>query len=439
MSRRPRLLAAPLVLAVALVPAGATTSAVAATPATAGPASVAVEPAPSVAAAAAPGTFVPVTPVRALDTRNAVGVATRTPLPGGGIVPVDTTRVPGLPATGVAAVVATLTVTATRSGGYLTTWASGLDKPDTSSLNWVAGQTVANTAVIPVGPDGRLLLESGATGDAHVLLDVEGYYAAGKPTTAGAYTPSAPLRVLDTRLAVGVPTATPLGPRSSTRVALGGKGGPAAGAGAVVLNVTAVGATSGGYLGLGGPTALPYGGSVLTWRTGQAVAGLVVAPLAADGTVTLYVGSTGSVHLVADLVGVLTAGTGTDPGTTTVAQPYRQLDTRQAGVTQGALAPGTAREVLTTAGPLAVAPGSVSAVLVTVTVTNTRAAGYLTGYAPASPVPTASLLNWAAGQTVSVTVLLPVSSDGRITLLNGSTGSTDVIVDLSGTVAAAVD
>ena len=219
---------------------------------------------------------------------------------------------------------------------------------------------------------------------------------------------------------------------------LAGKGRPAAGAGSVVLNVTAVAGTSGGYVGLGGPTALPYGGSVLTWRAGQTVAGLVVAPVAADGTVTLYVGSPGSVHLVADLVGVLTPGPGTDPGTTSVARPYRQLDTRQPGATSGALAPGRSRDVATTSGPLAYPPGSVSSVLVTITVTNTRSSGYLTGYAAGGHAPIASLLNWAAGQTVSVTVLLPVSSDGRITLLNGSTGTTDVVVDLSGTVAAAV-
>ncbi|GAA1881135.1 hypothetical protein [Lapillicoccus jejuensis] len=425
MPRRPRPLVLPLVLLAALALSGT------------GPAPAATAVTGAVTAPA-PGTYVPITPVRALDTRVAVGIPTRTPVPGGGIVPVDTTRVAGLPATGVGAVVVTLTVTAPQAAGYLTAWADDEDMPATSSLNWAPQQTVANTAVVRVGQDGRLLLESGSAAPAHLVVDVEGYVAAGKPATAGAYTPMSPQRVLDTRKAVGIATTTPLPPTSSTRLTLGGHGGPAAGAGAVVLNLTATAGTQTGYVALGGKPVPPSGGSVLTWRPGQTVASLVVAPLAPDGSVTLYVASVGSVHLVADLVGVLTPGAGTDPGTTTVALPYRQLDTRAPGATFGALAPRTSRPVSMAAGPLAVAPGTVSAVLVTVTVTNTRAGGYLTGYASGGRVPTASLVNWATGQTVSATVLLPVGPDGRIALWNGSVGAADVVVDLSGTVAAAV-
>ncbi len=83
-----------------------------------------------------------------------------------------------------------------------------------------------------------------------------------------------------------------------------GQGGvPAAGASAVILNVTAVDPA-----GIGFVTVWPAGqarplASNLNFLTGGTVPNLVVAKLGADGKVSIYNGSESTVHLIADVAG----------------------------------------------------------------------------------------------------------------------------------------
>ena len=49
--------------------------------------------------------------------------------------------------------------------------------PSTSTLNYVAGQTRANNAIVGLSPSGALAVRcSQASGTAHVVLDVTGYF-----------------------------------------------------------------------------------------------------------------------------------------------------------------------------------------------------------------------------------------------------------------------
>jgi hypothetical protein len=79
-----------------------------------------------------------------------------------------------------------VTVTEPDAAGYLTLWPSGAAMPTASNLNFVAGQTVPNLVVVPVGAGGRVsILNFG--GRAHVVADVLGWYAGGvdsRPTAA---------------------------------------------------------------------------------------------------------------------------------------------------------------------------------------------------------------------------------------------------------------
>jgi hypothetical protein len=76
---------------------------------------------------------------------------------------------------------------------------------------------------------------------------------------------------------------------------------PASGVTAVVLNVTAVGATASGHVTVyPDGTALPVA-SDLNFTRGQTIPNLVIVPVT-DGAVDLY-NSSGSVNLVADLAG----------------------------------------------------------------------------------------------------------------------------------------
>ena len=62
--------------------------------------------------------------------------------------------------------------------------------------------------------------------------------------------------------------------------------------------------------------------------------------------------------------------------------------------------------------------------------------GWLTAYASGTPRPATSNLNFPAGQTIAAAMVVPVSSDGSITLWNAAPGTSDVIVDLEGVVRA---
>ena len=60
--------------------------------------------------------------------------------------------------------------------GYLTVWPSDTSRPDTSNLNFdAAGQTVANTSIVSVGPDGKIQLFNGSFGSLQVIVDITGY------------------------------------------------------------------------------------------------------------------------------------------------------------------------------------------------------------------------------------------------------------------------
>jgi hypothetical protein len=80
-----------------------------------------------------------------------------------------------VPASGVSAVVANLTVTGTPAQSYLTAWPTGQPQPTASDLNWVAGLTVPNMAVVGLGTGGDISVYVNS-GDADVIVDVTGWY-----------------------------------------------------------------------------------------------------------------------------------------------------------------------------------------------------------------------------------------------------------------------
>jgi len=124
--------------------------------------------------------FVAVDPFRLSDTRVAGGAiaagATRK-VGAGGVDPV--------PADARAVVVNT-TVTGPTTAGYLSVYAENAAQPATSSVNFVAGQTVPNLVVTELAPSGRLA-QFNAAGSTHVVSDVAGYFTDGSdPVLVGA-------------------------------------------------------------------------------------------------------------------------------------------------------------------------------------------------------------------------------------------------------------
>src|SRR5450759_4884379 len=153
----------------------------------------------SAVAVPAPGGFTGTPPTRVLDTRYGTGAPTAK-LGAGRTL---TLTVGGLPA-GTTAVALNVAVTDPTAASFLTVFPGGTTRPTVgSNLNFVAGQTIPNMVLVPVGANNTVTFYNNA-GTVDVIADLVGYYATG----AGAgFTGTAPTRVLDTRYGTGAPTA----------------------------------------------------------------------------------------------------------------------------------------------------------------------------------------------------------------------------------------
>lgn len=389
-----------------------------------------------------------VAPIRICDTRSG---QTKVACPGGttlgpdGTVTVSAAGNGGVPASGVTAVVVNVTATNTTAQSHLTVFPGGTDEPTASNLNWTANQTIPNLVTVALSPTGTFTAENYA-GSADVIFDVEGYYAAGNPG-AGLYNALAvPARICDTRqgnpsglsgIALTQCEGLAPSPTHSLTVTVDSLGGvPTSGVGAVVLNVTAVGATGSGYL-----TAYPAGQAVpltssVNFTAGTVVPNRVIVPVGAGGAVNIL-SSNGSPNVLVDVAGWFTDGSNASAtGTqfTPAATPTRVCDTRT-GVgyttpcTGDTLHAGTTLPV-TVAGVDGIPSGAV-AVVANVTVANTTATSHLTISPAEQSIPTVSDLNWTAGKNVPNLVIATVGTNGQVNLTNYA-GSTDVVVDVVG-------
>jgi len=157
------------------------------------------------------------------------------------------------------------------------------------------------------------------------------------------------------------------------------------------------------------------------------VPNLVVVPVGTDGKIKIYNGSFGAVDLLVDVAGYYMDGTPTAAGTLGPLTPTRILDTRGGGAL-GALGI-TAVPILGRGG---VPTSGVSAVAINVTAVNPAAGGFLTVWPSSRAQPDASNLNFSPGQTVPNLVVVPVGTDGKIKIYNGSFGAVDLLVDVAG-------
>jgi hypothetical protein len=116
-----------------------------------------------------------VPPCRIVDTRNDPGVYGGPAIPGNGARTFVLTGQCGIPVT-AKSVAVNLTVVQASSGGYLTAFPAGQGLPLASTLNFAAGQTRANNAVLSLSAGGAVSVFNGAAGPANFLLDVTGWF-----------------------------------------------------------------------------------------------------------------------------------------------------------------------------------------------------------------------------------------------------------------------
>ena len=249
------------------------------------------------ASTSGPGLFNPVTPARLLDTR--APAATLGP---GGVASVPVLNRAGVPAAGVSAVVLNLTATNGTGPGHLTAWPHGLTRPLASNLNFSAGQTVANRAMVAVGTGGMIDVGNATTDRVDVVVDIAGWFTDATGSAGATYFGLTPARILDTRS-----SGLPLRGGGVRSVQIAGHGGvPVMGVAgaptAVVANVTATNTWAASYLTVwpeGSPMPLA---SDLNWQAGATVPNLVVVALGPSGAIDVY-NSAGNTDVIVDVVG----------------------------------------------------------------------------------------------------------------------------------------
>ncbi|MFJ3724305.1 hypothetical protein ACIPYQ_17255 [Streptomyces sp. NPDC090045] len=133
--------------------------------------------------------YTPQAPARVVDTRNGTGTQPG-PVAGQGSFTVKVAQ------PGATAVALNVTVTNPQEAGHLTVHPAGQAAPATSNVNFTAGQTVANSVIVPVGKNGEITVRNGAWAPSDVIVELVGTYGT---TSAGAYVPVAPVRQIDTR------------------------------------------------------------------------------------------------------------------------------------------------------------------------------------------------------------------------------------------------
>jgi subtilisin family serine protease len=377
--------------------------------------------APSIVSGSCGSEFTPVPPTRILDTRGDASVTCNRmgTLAGGTSFAVQVTGCAGIPAGGVSAVVANVTVDAPSAPSFLTLWPAGTPRPVASNLNFVAGQTVPNLVTVEVGAGGQVsvFLQAGAS---DVVIDVVGWYSEPDGFAGSRLHPLTPARLLDTR-ATG-----PIGAGGTLTLPVAGVGGVPAAPSAVVLNVTVTGPTQPGFVTVfPGDLAAPPNASSLNFVAGSTVPNLVIVGVPANGAIRIY-NHAGSAHVVVDVLGWYGGDRADGEGLFVALPPSRILDTRVTGVA----GPNTST-VVPVAGLGGVPASGAGAVVLNATVTEPTDSGFLTVYPADATLPPTSNLNFVAGQTVPNLVVSRLSDAGALRAYN-SNGFTHVIFDVFG-------
>jgi hypothetical protein len=131
--------------------------------------------------------YTPINPCRIVDTRNIFS-----PIIAGSVRNFDVDNpasfafqggfpgaCPGMPFGVASAVAVTITATQTAGPGFFTAWSFCGIQPVASTVNYSAGDTIANTTIVPDCPGGGSDISVFAgTSTAHLVIDLVGYFSA---------------------------------------------------------------------------------------------------------------------------------------------------------------------------------------------------------------------------------------------------------------------
>jgi uncharacterized repeat protein (TIGR03803 family) len=360
--------------------------------------------------------FIPVTPCRIADTRNATGPF------GGPAMTAQQTRSFNIPQSAcsipstAAAYSLNVTVVPSQALNYLTIWPTGQPQPNVSTLN-SDGRVKANAAIVPAGTSGGVsVYVSDAT---NVILDINGYFVpAGSTSSALSFYSLSPCRIADTRNASG-PLGGPSITGSTSRAfpILSSSCNVPSTAQAYSLNVTAIPRATLNYL-----TTWPTGQSqpnvsTLNAPTGTVVANAAIVPAGTSGNVSVFVSDTSDVIL--DINGYF-APPATGGLSLYAVTPCRVVDTRPTAF----IGPKTVNIQGSTCAP----PTSAQAYVVNATVVPPGPLDYLTLWPDGEPQPNVSTLNALDGAVTSNMAIVP-TTNGSIDAY--AYNPTNLILDIS--------
>ena len=358
--------------------------------------------------------YVPLSPVRLLDTRDGTGAPAGF-VDAGSVTEVQVSGAAGIPGS-AKAVVLNATVTQPEAAGFVTVFPCGESRPTTSSINHSAGQTIPNMVVVALPDNGKICFYSSKK--AHLIADVNGYFS-----QTSDFEPMSPRRLVDTRSSVTPPVKVPAGSTFSVNVAP--RYGIPEGAAAASLNLTVTQTTSSGFV-----TMFPCGSprptaSTLNFVAGQTISNAVLAKAGSGGNVCIY--TTDNLHVLVDVGGWFPADTDFRSLT-----PERLLDSRSgighppAGIVTG----GSEVELKVTQVGASNIPADAGAVVLNVTATGPQSGGFVTVYPCGQPRPTASNLNYTKGTTIANAVISKVGAGGKVCLYTPV--STHLVADVTG-------
>jgi hypothetical protein len=195
----------------------------------------------------------------------------------------------GIPTTGVSSVVLNVTATGATAPGYITVWPCNQPQPYTSNLNYLAYQDIPNAVIATVDTNGQVCFASSSP--TFLIADISGWFAQGSNLNV-----ITPLRLFDTRPTKKV-SQTPvyvLNLSTSSPIAQGA-------ATAVVLNVTAAGATKSGFATVWPCDQAQPPTSNLNFDANEDIPNLVITKVSATNTVCFNAST--PVNLISDLMG----------------------------------------------------------------------------------------------------------------------------------------
>jgi hypothetical protein len=245
-------------------------------------------------------TYHPMTPARLLDSRYGNGLSGKFQanvprefqVAGREGIPEDATAVSG-----------NLTITNPTFGWAAYLGPEQLTSPTTSTINFVANQTKANNLLVALTDSGSLwatfMSIGGCTAD--FVFDVTGYFTA--DDTGATYVPIVPARLVDSRVANGLPAKVAVGTPGTFQVSH--RGGVPGRAVAVTGNVTVVNQTFLWAVYVGPESSSPPSTSTVNFVKGEVKANGLAVALADDGTLSAwYLSNTGNTtDLVFDVTG----------------------------------------------------------------------------------------------------------------------------------------